>query len=115
MNIQQVIFNSEVKSLLKKVENNYQSNLEILKGFLNYSSSFKLINGLKQLVKKVISFKKSKAKNEDEIENFYEEFQEIVINNFDEKKLISKNKHYQKNYETLFIFLTYFFKENNFL
>ena len=118
MRVRNLIFQSEVNGYLKKIENHnyYQTIIISIKNFSQQSSSFRLISQLKKLVEKVISLEKKKDEpNEEEVEMLYEEFQEIVIENFDEKKEITRQKKCRENYENLFIFLVFFFKKLHFV
>lgn len=112
MSTQDLIFQGEVNGFLRKIESHYQVAITPIERFLQYPSAFRLISCLKKLTRKVIDLNKDTGTIDDEkVRVLYAEFQEIVIENFDEKKEITRQKKYRENYEMLFIFLVLFFKK----
>ena len=112
------LFENEIRFYVQKIETECFKEIDFKNLNLESKSSFVIINSLKELVRKRFEFLKQ-IKNRNTIfdsfiislQDIYNEIKNIIINNYDEKVSISKNKHFKECYNDLMMFFVSIFKK----
>lgn len=115
----ELLFDKEFDSYIKKSDMNYADPVTLDDLFLSRTSGFELINEIRCIACKNISFlreiaqenKRTKEECQSVLEKIYEDLKQIFCDNFEEKSSLTKIKHSRESYERLMTYFAFLFKK----